>query len=164
VRTLALDLSSVATGWAIGEPGKPEKWGTILRPKDKKGWGEAEMLDYFCEEIAWLVYTYKIEFAVGEQLNVSRNMQTTRILAGLRGAVIRELWSHWELDMVLFEPQTYRKAAKVPLEGLGSPKGKKARIMAREAKMLKTLGIEVEDDNQADACTLLVALPNLLEL
>ena len=164
MKTLSLDLSTTATGYAIGQPGGiSSQIGTILRPK-RKDMEEGEMYMFFIEEICRLVTVNRIELVIAEQLNVSVNMQTTRVLAGLRGAVVYQLKKMYDLDVLFFEPSKFRKTAGLDLTGLPRNKGaRRQEIKHRTMELTKKMGISPEDDNQADAALLLKAARELLE-
>ena len=135
---LALDLSTTATGYAIGSEGRPFAFGTIIPPKACKTLGPR--LVHIVEALVELRERHSCTEVVIEEFNYLRGMPAIRALAGLRGAVLYEFS---RADCVV-------KFANRPvfLKALGMPGNAKKDAVMRWAA---AHGFVVRNDNEADA-------------
>ena len=139
---LAFDLSTVATGWAVGHAKRPTLVGTITPPK---AYELADRLVYIADAFQALVHAHEPDEVVIEELRSMRGAKTVRALAGLRGCVLMEA-TRFGLPVRFITQGTSYNA--VGLSG----NSKKPQVV----KALKAKGYIVHNDNEADAITVYV--------
>ena len=90
---LALDISSVSTGFAVltDDAPIPDAYGTIC-PDHKKS--EGARLLYFEQEVVKLIDTYKPTEVICEDIFYSRNVVSFKILAEYRGVALKTIYEH----------------------------------------------------------------------
>ena len=135
---IALDLSTIATGWAYGSGPKPSHFGTIIPPKECKTL--AARLVHMTDSVEKMTIAVVSTEVVIEEFNFLRGMPAIRALAGLRGAVLYALTKR---DCVV-------KFANRPefLKKLGMRGNAKKDEVLRWAALH---GFAVKNDNEADA-------------
>lgn len=158
MRALAYDFSSTSTGWACGEiGGMPDYSGVINRPKGMKG--DPEILQYFCDQVIAQVDKFKVGVVLCEELNHFQNAITCRMLAGIRGAAMVLLKKERGIDLLPLNVMSCRSKIKVDLTKK-TTMPLKLRVMLR----LSQMGFDTDNDNIADAATVLLAAGQILEI
>lgn len=149
---LALDTSSSKTGWAMFENSKYKKSGIInfdTNECKKKYKGNPEQrLEDMCLAIINLLREYKPDIIVIEKLNVSRNMNATRVLSKVIGTV----YTYYILtdDCSYFEIQPTQWRSQL---GMQSGKKKRDELKQLSIEYVKnTLGKDVTDDESDSIC------------
>jgi Holliday junction resolvasome RuvABC endonuclease subunit len=142
LRTLALDLSTTSTGWAIGN-GSPEAWGTIKPPAKA---GVIERIAFVVDESLKLFRDFAIEAVAIEESNYARNMKVARALLGLRGALVLEFWRASGK-----EPAAFHRLSILKALGLKAADGKEGVI-----RLLAAQGYNAETEDEADAIAVLL--------
>ena len=149
---LSLDTSSSKTGWAYFLAGRYIKSGVInLDTKEcKKKYKDNsdKRIEDMCLAVWNLLQNYKPDIIVIEKLNVSRNMNATRVLSKVIGAV----YTYYILtdDCSYFEIQPTQWRSQ-----LGMQSGKKKRDELKRLSIeyvRNTLGKEVTDDESDSIC------------
>src|SRR4051812_41251823 len=99
-RVLALDLSTTSTGWAVGAPGgKPEIVGTIRPANDPRATTPASRMLTIARAVSGICKAHGCTFVIAEQLNSDVNMNTTRVLGQVAGAVMVIVRAEQGLDV-----------------------------------------------------------------
>lgn len=143
MRVLGLDISSVATGWAIVDEGKVVVKGVInLDPKLSPGaktW-------YLHHQVETMIILYKPDELAVEDVFLKINYATTKILSRLAGA-IQELWYGTSgKEVIFYYAVTARSQADLGVK----PASPKEQIMEAVNKKFK-FRPAIVDDNVADA-------------
>lgn len=137
MKRLALDLSTVATGWAFGDGPHPLRYGTIAPPKKLD---LAKRLVFVADAFYDLVDAHDPEEVVIEELHYLRGMPVVRALAGLRGVILYEA-TRCGLPVRFTVQGSNYKAVGLP------GNAKKEQVLAH----IRALGFGVANDNEADA-------------
>jgi Holliday junction resolvasome RuvABC endonuclease subunit len=139
---LAIDPSTTSTGWCIynTELDYAEDYGTI-QPKVKD---PIKRIMVIRNEIKELMRVWKPELVVIEDLSVTRNAKTTKILAGLQ-VELEILCVHYNMLYYLVRPAEWRKV--VGIKGRDRKTQKKNAI---EYVKRRELADKVNED-EADA-------------
>ena len=108
---LGIDSSTRSTGWAVINTDyegslRLLSYGTIA-PKSSK-MDAIDRIINIVKELISIIESYNPEFVVIEEMNVSRNMNTVRVLAGLLTA-IEMLLRRRELLYIKMTPSAWRK-------------------------------------------------------
>ena len=149
---LSLDTSSSKTGWSYFLAGQYKKSGVIdLDTKEcKKKYknNSDKRIEDMCLAVWDLLQKYKPDIIVIEKLNVSRNMNATRVLSKVIGAV----YTYYILtdDCSYFEIQPTQWRSQ-----LGMQAGKKKRDELKQLSIeyvKNTLGKDVIDDESDSIC------------
>ncbi len=143
MRVLGLDISSVATGWAVVDEGKPIVKGVInLDPKLSPGaktW-------YLRHQVETLIVLYKPNELAVEDVFLKINYATTKVLSRLAGT-IQELWySVSGKDVLFYYAVTARSQADLGIK----PASPKEQIMEATNKKFK-FRPAIVDNNVSDA-------------
>ena len=151
-KLLSLDTSSSKTGWAYFEDTKYKKSGIIdLDTKEcKKKYknNSDNRIKDMCIEVLNLLQKYKPDIIVIEKLNVSRNMNATRILSKVIGVVYT--YHILTEDCFYFEIQPTQWRSQ-----LGMQAGKKKRNELKQLSIeyvKNTIGKCVSDDESDSIC------------
>lgn len=149
---LSLDTSSSKTGWAYFLAGQYKKSSVInLDTKEcKKKYKDNsdKRIEDMCLAVWDLLQRYKPDIIVIEKLNVSRNMNATRVLSKVIGTV----YAYYILtdDCSYFEIQPTQWRSQ-----LGMQSGKKKRDEYKQLAIeyvKNNLGIDVTDDEADSIC------------
>lgn len=140
MKILGLDTSTTSTGYAVLDNNKLISYGTIKTPK------KADLLDkiiYIEEHIKQIIKAKEVEFIVIEDLAVTKNASTTKVLAGLLYYLLVEFRKR-ELLVVQAKPTQWRSVCGI--------KGKCRKELKENAiQYVKSVyNIETNDD-EADA-------------
>ena len=151
-KMLSLDTSSSKTGWAYFLAGRYKKSGVIdLDTKEcKKKYKDNsdKRIEDMCLAVWDLLQKYKPDIIVIEKLNVSRNMNATRVLSKVIGTV----YTYYILtdDCSYFEIQPTQWRSQL---GMQSGKKKRDELKQLSIKYVKnTLGKDVTDDESDSIC------------
>ena len=151
-KLLSLDTSSSKSGWAYFENAKYKKSGVIdLGTKEckKKYKGNSDKrIEDMCLAVWDLLQKYKPDIIVIEKLNVSRNMNATRVLSKIIGVV----YTYYILtdDCSYFEIQPTQWRSQL---GMQSGKKKRDELKQLSIEYVKnTLGKDVTDDESDSIC------------
>jgi len=143
MRVLGLDISSVATGWAIVDEGKPIAKGVInldakLSP-GAKTW-------YLHHQVETMIILYKPDELAVEDVFLKLNYATTKVLSRLAGA-IQELWyAASGKDVIFYYAITARSQAAMGVK----PASPKEQIMEAVNTKFK-FRPAIVDNNVSDA-------------
>lgn len=160
MKVLSLDLSTTRTGWALGEPGKVESFGSWKRPKELTE--DVDIFLWYAKKASEKAIEGDVTYCCGEDW--VRGPSAVQMLrsGALRGAVMVLLKYTTILDIIFFPPSEWRKAAGVDLTGLPR-KGRRKILKQRAIDKCLSEGLEVKNDDEAEACQILVAMKNLIE-
>jgi Holliday junction resolvasome RuvABC endonuclease subunit len=161
MRTLTLDLSTTAIGWAFSKEEDTLRrdidFGEEKRSKDRID--EAAKLSWVHAICIGLAHSYEPDRVIIEESNSVLNVKTTRLLMGARGVVLVALY-HMNIKVEFMAATVARKKVGIDT-GIPRDFGTKAqrraelkrRVIswARKGKMMATT------DNEADALCLLIA-------
>lgn len=151
-RMISIDSSSSKTGWAYFLDGKYNKSGVIdldtkeCRKKYKDN--SDKRVEDMCLAVWELLQTYKPDIIVIEKLNVSRNMNATRVLSKVIGMV----YTYYILadDCSYFEIQPTQWRSQL---GMQSGRKKRDELKQMSIEYVKnTLGKNVTDDESDSIC------------
>ena len=142
---MGIDSSSTSTGWAVIDTKhkgalRLVDYGTIKPPKKQ---GTIERIIYISDKFKELLRIMKPEMVVIEQMNVTTNLSTVRVLAGLL-TELEIVLRRQQYLYVLLTPSQWRKAVGI--------KGKKREDfkLASQAFVLNNFYEKVNED-EADA-------------
>ena len=151
-KLLSLDTSSSKSGWAYFENAKYKKSGVIdLDTKEcKKKYKDNsdKRIEDMCLAVWDLLQKYEPDIIVIEKLNVSRNMNATRVLSKVIGTV----YTYYILtdDCSYFEIQPTQWRSQL---GMQSGKKKRDELKQLSIEYVKnTLGKDVTDDESDSIC------------
>lgn len=155
-RMLALDVSSVAVGWAVFDGQELGEYGKYRQEGKEHG----EHLMHFGAWLLEVLAAYKPDYMVVEMPYAGRRRYTYGVLMMYFGAVIRAHFEHFGFEM----PTEDRVAAHAVKRLLEMPKGSdhenRKRMMVNEINWLYGLNLKfkakdktkkVSDDDIADA-------------
>jgi Holliday junction resolvasome RuvABC endonuclease subunit len=109
---LALDISSIKTGYAIICDGHIIRDGYgFIEPNPKKEFGER--LVYFSNKVNSLINEYKPDVVVVEDIFKGRNIKTFKSLASFRGVAIHTIYKKMKKDPVSMLAVTARSLVKI---------------------------------------------------
>ncbi len=160
MKVLAVDLSTTRTGWALGEPGKIETFGSFKRPAAME---DPDYLFYMAKNVAEKAIEGQVAYIAAEDW--VRGPSATQMLRSgcLRGCVMQAVKEKGNLDCMFFPPSEWRKASGIDLTNLPK-KNKRVILKQRAVTMCKGMGLDVKNDDEAEACLILKGLENLLEV
>jgi len=149
MKTLGLDISSIAIGWAIKGDGGIEGWGVWEPPKgallhEKAGW--------VAEQFRIFVKAAQPDKLVIEDVYFSMNIETLKVLSYFIGTIL----CNWTgVAPVLVKASTARKEFGVKGPGKGGGRMTRKWVKKEVQRVIdQKLGIQVENDNIADAIIL----------
>lgn len=102
---LALDISSVSTGYAFYKKGKLKDKGVLVMSKIKR---HSERLSFFNEEIVKLVEKFSPEMIAVEDIYKGRNPKTHKVLALYHGIVYKLSYDFFDSDPIVMYPSEIR--------------------------------------------------------
>lgn len=142
MRVLGLDISTVATGWAIIEDGKLLKYGVIC-PDDELN--DCEKNYYITQSVATVLKLYKPNDLAIEDTFMGKNVVTLKKLSRIAGQIMY-LWYH----ATRMEPIFYMAStARTSIPGLKGT-AEKSEVTDAVNTFFK-LRKKIEDHNIADA-------------
>ena len=151
-KLLSLDTSSSKTGWAYYLSGKYKKSGVIdldtKECKKKYKSNSEKRIEDMCLAVWDLLQKHKPDIIVIEKLNVSRNMNATRVLLKVIGMV----YAYYILadDCSYFEIQPTQWRSQL---GMQSGRKKRDELKQMSIEYVKnTLGKDVTDDEADSIC------------
>lgn len=155
IKTLALDISTTAIGWAVN--GEVLEFGEEKSPYTKDD-SEGDRLHWVYMIAMGLQIAHGCQRIVIEESNSSMNMHTTRLLLGARGVLIH-MFHTLNLPVELISVSRVRSLTGV---STGMKKGtskymRRKTVKQRAIERARELGAEVTTDNEADAVLLLMA-------
>lgn len=160
-RVAALDLSKKKTGIAWGEVGaKPI--GTALVMGDQK-LPEGAMLYKLATEIAKVVIENQCGFVIFSEFYASKNMQTVRTNAAVRGAVMAILGSKG-IEAIPVAEISARKAAGVDITKRKEHEPKNGWMKDRVKAFLTDVGLGQLGEDEGDAAVLLMGAWAVIEI
>ncbi len=163
MKVLALDLSTTRTGWAVGEPGKVESFGSWKYPRIKGETPEdVDLFLWYAKKAAEKAVEAHISYCVGEDWVRGPSALQMLRSGALRGSVMTMLKFTTVLDIMFFPPSEWRKAAGIDLKGLPK-KGRRKELKSRSIEKCQAEGLDVKNDDEAEACQILVGLANLID-
>ena len=149
MKVLGLDISSVASGWAVKGDGGLEGWGSWV---PQKGAQLHEKVGWVAEQFTILVKATQPDLIVIEDTYFSKNPETLKKLCYFIGGI---LGRGNGVEPILVKASKARKAFGVKGKGKGQGRADRKWIKEEVKKTIKwKLGIDVEDDNIADAIIL----------
>ncbi len=160
MKILSLDMSTTRTGWAVGEPGRVETFGSWKRPKDLTE--DVDIFTWYAKKASEKAASEDVSCCVAEDW--VRGPSPTQMLrsGALRGGIMVLLKFTTILDIMFFPPSEWRKAAGIDLKGLPR-KGRRKILKQRAIDKCISEGLQVKNDDEAEACQLLIGLENLIE-
>ena len=157
MKILGLDISSVATGWAISEEEQilargvvnpvndlKENYGT--KAKTKESLDEFDIIQHISGSVSKLIDEHGIEFLVVEDCFLGKNVRTLQVLARLSGAILGSWLARGNKRKPILISAS-RARAYLGCKG----NAKKDQV---KAFLKYKWGWEVQDDNEADAIVL----------
>lgn len=148
---LALDLSTHASGYAVFANGTISTSGVVIQNEKDLLKRVTEMTNH----IVSLAKVYEIDKVIAEEVLTSTfkgNIQTTKALLYLQGAVAIALKRDLNLDMEFIYPNSWRAVCGIQTgRGIKREELKKKDIEFAE----KTYGIKCKTDDEADALGIL---------
>ena len=159
---LALDISTVQTGYCVGAVNKKPRWG-VFRPQGALS--RTERIAFMAASVAQLVKSLHVRQVVAEQLSVTSykradgtkggaNFKSAEALAECRGVIKHEL-RRFLLPMTDVNLQSARSKLGIR-ERMGIEKGgvKKADVI----QWLRNNGVPVDNGDEADAIVVWMAV------
>lgn len=160
-RVAALDLSKKKTGIAWGEVGaKP--LGTAVVLGDPK-LPEGAMLYKLATDVARVVLENQCGFVIFSEFYASKNMQTVRTNAAVRGAVMAILGSKG-IEAMPIPEITARKAAGVDISKRKPHEPKNGWMKERAKAFLTEIGLGHLSEDEGDAAVLLLGGHAVIEI
>ena len=155
MKTLALDISSTACGWAVGKVGeRPEASGAIIPLKRTPF--EKRMV-YICEGVLDLIEEHKVEDVLIEELAFGNNKNTTmgtvRMIAGTVGAVQCWIMATHSIECRFLVASHVRKNLGVDQSRPEPGTKRKDEMKLRTRDKLLELGYTVTTLDESDAVT-----------
>ncbi len=141
MRTLGLDISTVATGWALFEGDQLIKWGVIKTDKDMN---ITEKYFYVTHSVITLLKIYRPNFLSIEDTFLGRDPVTFKKLNRIAGQIIYAWFSYTRT-----EPSFYMASAARKSVGING-KSTKTEVTQGVNEIFKLRG-RIKDDNIADA-------------
>lgn len=142
MRVLGLDISTVATGWAIVDNGKLLKYGVINPDAD---FNECEKYFFITHSIATIMKLYRPNHLAVEDTFMGKNVAVLKKLSRIAGQIMY-LWYH----STRTEPYFYMaSSARTSIPGLKGTADKE--IVTEAVNGFFKLRKKIEDDNIADA-------------
>jgi Holliday junction resolvasome RuvABC endonuclease subunit len=134
---LALDVSSVSTGWSYFASDKlsPDAYGCI---KPNKKQCEGAQLLQFEDEVARLICQYKPEVMVVESIFRGPSTVTFRVLSQFRGLALKTIYQHTKLDPYSILAVEARRILDIPSDKDGAFKAIKKLCGLRSWKFNET--------------------------
>lgn len=149
---LALDLSSTNTGYCVGHLfNRVVAYGSI-KPATREHVGA--LFQSIIDQVVEVYKQYNCSFIVVEELNYFRNANTTRLLAGLRGAVVYAIWQMYQLEIIFVSPPEIKKWV-----GLS---GNADKIAVQ--KLVVQLGFKPNNFDESDAISIFLAAQKILRI
>jgi len=133
MRTMGIDSSTTATGWAVIEGDSIVASG-IIKPKGNT----VERIIEISQELCRIYREYEPEIVNIEDLSVTRNMKTMKTLSGLLYSILTSLYKQ-DAIMILLKPTQWRKGK---VEGRTREQLKQSAIQYIKQKY----GLYVEED------------------
>jgi Holliday junction resolvasome RuvABC endonuclease subunit len=147
---IALDLSTTCTGVAIGKPSGARPSAVYSVKRQHKD--QLHNLVALTNEIRTLVQSVAGPRILAiEDLHSTRNANTTKLLASLRGAVVYACAPLCEYKVVFVHQAQAKKHLRLP--------GNADKAVVFD--MIKTMGIPVANEDESDACAVWYAAPHL---
>lgn len=141
MRTFALDLSTVATGWALFDGESLQKYNVIKPDSDLS---ESEKYFYITQSVATLLRLYKPTDLAIEDTFYSKDPTVLKKLNRIAGQIMFIWYTLSKKDPVFYMASSARKATGI------SGIAKKPEIVEAVNKMFKLRG-RLKDHNMADA-------------
>lgn len=149
-KMISLDTSSTKSGWAYYEDSKYKSSGVVdLDTKEcRKGYknNSEQRVKDMCLGLLKILNEYKPDIIIIEKLNVSRNMNATRILAKVIGCVYSYAISH--NNCYYFEIQATQWRSQL---GMQSGRKKRAELKQLSVNYVKKVFDKDVSDDEADA-------------
>lgn len=156
-----LDLSKKKTGIAWGEVGSKPK-GTAL-VKGEESVSEGEALYLMARAIYKVIKEQECGFVIFSEFYASKNMQTVRANASVRGAVMCFL-AERGIEALPVAEITARKAAGVDISKRKPEEPKNGWMKGRARAFLEAEGLGHLGEDEGDAAILLMGAGSMVEI